>query len=123
MYTMNFIGFLKVLIPSIIRDSGYKYVFLSLDNVALTVKHRTTFDIVKFFDTVESQKLHMASHTIEGESYPGYWPQTPENSTQIGRSVNIIDIQVTILDTNAWHCFYELSDTEYPSCYSLDVWF
>jgi hypothetical protein len=123
MYKMNFIGFLKVLIPSITRDSGYKYVFLSLDNVALTVKNGATFDIVKFFDIVESQRLHMASYAIEGGSYPGYWPQTPENSTQIGRSVSMIDIQAIIFDINAWQCFYELIDTEYPSCCGLDVWF
>jgi hypothetical protein len=49
MNKMDFIGFLKVLIPSIIRDSGYKSVFLSLDDVALTAKHGATFDIVKFF--------------------------------------------------------------------------
>jgi len=123
MYKMDFIGFLKVLIPSIIRDSGYKYVFLSLDDVALTAKHGATFDVVKFFDIVESQRLHVASCAIEGGSHPGHWPQTPENSTQIGRFVNMIEIQAVAFDINAWQCFYELIDTEYPSGWGLDVWF
>jgi hypothetical protein len=123
MYKMDFVGFLKTLIPSIIRDSGYKYIILSLDDVALTAKHGATFDVVKFFDIVESQRLHVASCAIEGGTYAGHWPHTPATSTQIGHFVNMIEIQATAFDIDAWQCFYELIDTEYPSGWGLDVWF
>jgi hypothetical protein len=123
MYKLNFVGFLKTLIPSIIRDSGYKYVFLLLDDVALTAKHGATFDVVKFFDIVESQRLHVASCAIQRGSHAALWPRTPESSTQIGRLVNMIELQATAFDINAWKCFYELIDTEYPSGWGLDMWF
>jgi hypothetical protein len=123
MYKMDFVGFLKTLIPSIVRDSGYKYIFLSLDDVSLTAKHGATFDVVKFFDIVESQRLRVASCAIEGGTYAGHWPQTHASSTQIGHFVNMIEIQATAFDIDAWQCFYELIDTEYPSGWGLDVWF
>jgi hypothetical protein len=107
-----------------LKDDNPVYTtFLSLDDVALTAKHGATSDIVKFFDIVESQRLHMASYAIEGGSYPGHWPETPENSTQIGRFVSMIDIQTITFAINTWQCFFELNDTEYPSCCGLDVWF
>lgn len=123
MYQHDFVAFLKTLIPSILRDSGYKYIFLSLDDVALTAKHGATFDVVKFFDIIESQRLHVASCAIEGCAHPGNRPHTPENNMQIGRIVNMIEIQAVAFEINAWKCFYELIDTEYPSGWGLDMWF
>ena len=32
-------------------------------------------------------------------------------------------LQAITLDINAWQGFYELTDTEYPLCCCLDVWF
>jgi hypothetical protein len=122
-YKMGFVAFLKTLIPSLLRDSGYKYIFLSLDDVTLSTKHGATFELVKFFDIIESQHLHMASCAIQGGSHPVHWPQIHENPNEIGRFVNMIEIQATVFEINAWECFYELVDTEYPSGWGLDMWF
>lgn len=33
----------------------------------------------------------------------------------VGREVDAVEVQAITYSINAWNCFYELADTEYPS--------
>ena len=120
---MNYVYFLKTLQPSLLRKLGYKYVFLLLDDVAWTAKYDATFDFVRFFDIVESQRLRVAYCAIVSTVWAELRPQTPSEPNQIGTFVNMIEFQATAFEITAWECLYELIDTEYPSGWGLDYWF
>ena len=123
MFEMSYVGWLKLLMPSLLRTADYKYLFISIDDVALTPKYGASCDLMRFFDIVESHQLEMASCAIEGTPHMHLRPQEEVSPGQIGRLVNMIEIQATAFKSNAWECMHELVDTEYPGGWGLDVWF
>jgi len=112
-----------MLAPFLLRDAGYKYIFLSLDDVALTAKYEASFDLTRFFDIMESQGLQVASCAIEGTVHKALRPQMSNRTDYIGRYITMIELQATAFELKAWEFMYELIDTEYPSGWGLDIWF
>jgi hypothetical protein len=123
MFEMSYVGWLKMLMPSLLRAADYKYLFISIDDVALTPKYGASCDLMRFFDVVESHQLEIASCAIEGTPHRHLRPQEEISPGQIGRLVNMIEIQATAFEINAWECMHELVDTEYPGGWGLDLWF
>ena len=122
MFKMNYIGFLKMIVPALLRDH-YKYLFLSIDDVALTAKYGATFGFEIFFDIVELQQQQVASSVMEGTVHAHLRPRELTNATQIGRFVDMIEFQAIAFTADSWACMYELVDTEYPSGWGIDYWF
>ena len=116
-----YIPFLKTLIPSFLKQANYKYITISLDDVALTPPHGT-FDLNKFFDTMEKHSLHVASPAIENTPHIALRPVNPE-PRQVGRIARMLEFQSLSFKIEAWECMYELIDTEYPGGWGIDLWF
>jgi hypothetical protein len=122
LFQWNYIGFLKVLMPSFLRDSGYKYVFISLDDVAMTSKYGATDDLNRFFDIFESRQLKVATCAVEGSPHQNMKPHEISSPGQIGQFTSMIEFQATVFEISAWECLYELVDSEYPGGWGLDLW-
>lgn len=121
LFKTGYIPFLKTLIPSLIKQSGYKYLTISLDDVALVQPHGS-FDLPRFYDFMDKYGLSVATPAIAGTSHAGLTPITPKPK-QVGRLVKMIEFQSTSFDMAGWECMYELIDTEYPGGWGIDIWF
>ena len=108
--------------PLFLQDSGYKYVFISLDDVAMTAKYGATVDLNRFFDIVESQQLKVATCAVEGSPHRHMKPHEISSPGQIGRFTSMIEFMATVFEISAWECLYELVDSEYPGGWGLDLW-
>lgn len=121
MYKTNYVSFLKTLNPSWLQMADYDYLTITLDDVVLTPPHGH-FEMEPFHDIMVEKKLAMASPAIAGSNHLAMRPQEMKKH-QVGRFINAIEIQSTTFRLDAWKCFYELLDTEYPSGWGVDVWY
>eukprot|EP00557_Chaetoceros_sp_GSL56_P007044 CAMPEP_0176505298 /NCGR_PEP_ID=MMETSP0200_2-20121128/16418_1 /TAXON_ID=947934 /ORGANISM="Chaetoceros sp., Strain GSL56" /LENGTH=288 /DNA_ID=CAMNT_0017904839 /DNA_START=126 /DNA_END=992 /DNA_ORIENTATION=- len=113
--------FLKTLMPSLLREAGYNYLTISLDDVSLVPPYGN-YNVTEIFDFMEHYKLHVSSPAINNTSHARLFPTTLA-PMQIGRLVKMIEFQTISFRTDAWACQYELIDLKYPGGWGLDVWF
>ncbi len=59
MFKMSYVGWLKLLMPLLLQTADYKYLFISIDGIALTPKYGASCDLVRFFDVVELHQLEI----------------------------------------------------------------
>jgi len=113
LYQSSLVGFMKYLDPVFLASAGYDYVVISLDDVRL---HRpdSNFNLREFFEFVLEFDLAVASPAIMGTVWAPLRPMAVA-PRQVGHVVNAIELQSTTFRIDAWRCWWELSDTEFPS--------
>lgn len=118
----RYVPFLKYLDPKFLIDSGYDYMTITLDDVIIHPPD-SSFDPAAFFNFVETNDLCIASPSIKATGHTQLNPRELKQGVS-GRYVTAIEVQsITFRLVDAWSCFYELIDTEYPSGWGIDIWF
>jgi hypothetical protein len=116
----TYVYFLKTLQPTLLRQAGFDYLFLILDDVAL-YKPFGYFDLGIFLRLMKTHNLFMASPGITNSVWNAMTPQRHAFSS--GRYASMIEIQATVFNMDSWKCIYELLDTEFPSGWGIDLWY
>jgi hypothetical protein len=119
-FGFRFTHFLKVLEPGLISAAGYKYLIIQADDVVL-YPPEANFRFVDFMDIVVNYNLSIASPGIIGTVHKHLTPNP--SADHIGRFVTGIEIQSTTFSMEAWNCWWEMQDTQFPSGWGADVWF
>jgi hypothetical protein len=110
--------FVRYLDPEFLRLAGYEYVMLQVDDVRLYGPD-THFDLNLYLQFVQRHKLAVASPAIINTPFDNIKPNMGEKDHE-GRTVNVLEIQSTIFRLDAWKCYWELNDLEYPSGWTDD---
>jgi hypothetical protein len=121
MYKMGFVHWLKYLNPTLLKKGRFDYVSILLDDVALGPPHGNV-DFLDYFDIIKRHGISFASPAIVG-SWHGPLHPAKMKPNQIGRYMDMVEIQSCTYRIDAWSCFYELADSEFPSGWGMDVWY
>ena len=121
MFQMGFVHWLKYLNPTLLKKGRFDYVSILLDDVALGPPHGNV-DFLDYFDIIKRHGISFASPAIVGSIHTRLHP-VKMKPNQIGRYVDMVEIQSCTLSIDAWSCFLELDDTEFPGGWGMDVWY
>jgi hypothetical protein len=124
MVDQRYVYFLKMISPAFISVKQYKYLSIVLDD-GLHFPPFGNFDFDQYYRIIEKNDLGYISPGVIGSDWTAYIGPRPVNSSvnQVGRVVNMIEIQASTFKPEVWKCMYELIDTEYPSGWGIDLWF
>lgn len=106
--------------PTFLKQAGYDYITLSLDDVLLFPPFGN-IDLRAYMDTVVSTNLSMSSPVVPGSPHPWMQAREMKNGT-VGHTVPFVEIQFTTFSMDAWACIYGLFDLEL-AFYWFDVFF
>lgn len=119
LYNQSYVSVLKSMVPSYLKKASYDYITITLDDVALVPPHGI-FNLEAYFDIIEELKLTVATPAINNTWHKHLQPlEVPLTPNQVGRTINMIEIQSATYSMNAWECMHEIIDTEFPSGVSL----
>lgn len=121
LYESNYVVFLKFLQPWLLKKAGYDFLMITVDDVIIHGP-RSTFDLETYLDLVVARDLAVATPAIWGSPHTSLQPQLSFHR-RTGRWVDAVEVQSTTFRLDAWECWYEMIDTEFPSGWGTDVWF
>jgi len=104
--------------PEFLKSAAYDYVVFQMDDVRLYGKD-AKFDLPVYFRFIQKYNLAAASPVIINTPWPFLQPNVGESNHE-GRIVNFIEIQSTTFRIDAWKCYWDLNDTEFPSGWTDD---
>jgi hypothetical protein len=115
-YQVKLTYFIKYLDPVWIQKSKYDHVSVTMSDVVL-YPPQSNFDLVSFMNFILKYNLDIATPAINQTVHPAQRPIPPQNwePNQVGRLLTSIELQSTTFTVDAWACWWELNDTEFPS--------
>lgn len=126
LYGFSYAKKLAHLSPLVLKQTEYDYLTIVLDDIQLVGWKGSTFNLEEYFNIVYQLDLSVACPSVNVD----YW----QHMTQFGglarqthhcsaRKVNMIEIQAITLRMDAWSCWYEMNDLEFPHGWGTDLWF
>ena len=120
-FHLPLVTLMKFMNPLLMSGNGYELITICCDDVVVHPPE-SNLDPSTYFDLVLQKQLSVATPSIVGSNWGCLRPHgLGENS--VGRLVDMIELQMTTFTAEAWACFYELADSEYPSGWGMDIWF
>jgi hypothetical protein len=120
----RYVFFFKHVPAFFLERSGYSYVSFVLDDV-VHYPPLGNYDVRGYFDIVFQNDLAMVSPGVIHSFWSKHIGPRPidESIQQVGRIVKFIEVQSLTFKINAWRCYNEMFDTEFPSGFGTDLWF
>jgi len=112
----SFVEWLKEMVPVLV--SNYQLFQIILDDVGM-IEPEGNVDFSQYWNLILQEGFSVASPAVLGSDQ---WAMHRQIGST-GRITKFIEIQSVTFTPEAWECFYDLIDTEYPSGWGLDLWF
>lgn len=113
---------IQYLDPYWLRRAGYDYVTITLDHVYLTPPPKGTFELEKYFDVITHHNLSVASPRI-ANSRLDFSSNVHKEENVAGRTTRMVEFASISIRIDAYECWYQLNDSQYPSGWGVHLWF